>query len=135
MRTKAFSPLTILLPLLSFNLGCFGDSILRARGIVVNPQGDPVVGATVQLQNDGRVDEVQTDNEGCFSIARTSAPGWYRFKLVASAPDHDPATKKLRNLTDHRVVVELAPIDDEGRSSIEIVDPTVDDRVLHCGRR
>lgn len=89
--------------------GCTGDNVLSARGLVLNPAGEPVPGAEVVLLNGGDSDQEQTDLSGRFSVHLVAAPWSGRFRLSVTRDGHKEAATRLPSTDDHRLIVVLAP--------------------------
>ena len=107
--------------------GCIGDNVLSARGLVLNPAGQPVSGAEVVLLNGAHSDRDETDSSGRFSIHRIASPWSQRFRLSVTMDGHKVAATKLPAKYDHRVVVVLVPSDSAEESSMNFwPDPCSD---------
>jgi ribosomal protein S6E (S10) len=103
-------------------VGCDGQ--ILARGIVQAAGAIPVRGADLVLASPkGWTFSGSSDDAGCFMLGGVTAPGRYRYSLVANAPGFKPAVVSVRTLQDNVVVVTLASAEAKQESSATVVAP------------
>ena len=103
--------------------GCIGDGQVRAKGKVVGPNGAPIAGALVYLDDPGRTRfptsfEATTEPDGSFRLSTTVAPGHYTIPLVVEADGLKIARHDIQTLTENIVEVRLAGAGSEDDSTI-----------------
>ena len=87
---------------------------VTVRGVVVNPQGEPVAGAHVSARRQGLFtfarndDKVTTDNNGAFELTGVNL-GKTQFR--ARHRDYAPAQSEVINVTDEITALKLSLID------------------------
>jgi hypothetical protein len=78
-----------------FSIAC--DGFVRARGVVQTPEAIPIPDAVVVLASPkGFTFTGKTNATGCFDVFGVTAPGRYRYSLIAVAPNRKPLATAVR---------------------------------------
>ncbi len=100
--------------------GC--DGSIYARGIVLTPEAVPIAGATIVLASPkGWTFRAKSNAAGCFNVGGITAPGRYRYSLVAVAPARKPATAAIRTRRQNAITITLAEEGGRGESAAVVV--------------
>ena len=115
MRRIPFPAVATLLiaALLAGATGCAFEGAMRIRGVVVDPDNEPIPGAEIKLESGG-TEVVTVANElGCFELVAV-APGSYSFLFEGNADGYKHYRDRLRANRENPVVIRLAPVGDSG---------------------
>lgn len=113
----------ILIVLSSVFAGC--DGFVHVRGVVRNPAGKPVAGATIHVTDMTDYWYTQSDENGCFYASGTTAGTHSSEPLTVVASGYKNASTKVRTSIAQRnqVIVILVPYDSPGGSRIQLLTP------------
>ena len=111
--------------------GC--DGLVYVRGVVRNPNGEPVAGAKIHVTDMTQYWYTESDANGCFHAGGTTAPTHSKEPLRIVAPGYKNASAKVRAAGTRTLVsVTLVPSDSQGVSRIQLLTPQNDKDLKAC---
>jgi len=111
--------------------GC--DGLVYVKGMVRNPNGEPVAGAKVHVTDMTQYWYTESDANGCFQAGGTTAPTHSTEPLRIVAPGYKNASAKVRAAgTRNLVSVILVPSDSQGTSRVQLLTPKSDKDIEPC---